>query len=358
MESSTPEKFRCTFPSCSSEFDSKALLRKHKSTKPEHDYCKICDEDFADWEGHLKHRIKSEKHIVCPICGEDFKSEGGQRRHVGQMHAAKQDIRCVGCGGQFTRAGSLMAHIEKKACPVISMEYVEKSRAHKELIAAFLSNPEAYVVPTTVGSVDGGVQIDRGFETEGDDTATIVSGSDGGALLPEVASSDWPKLDTVAYKDGGQQDLLTGLQTLELKEPVTTWGLRASDLLFPNEKENESSKSSEKSHGAAKKALGVPEPWNPDSETFDELIGFKSHLRSSTHLTERISCPGCLKIFNSTTALVQHCESASNRCKIREADDYNQALGVITGGVLDVDGYHDDGTIKYSAAQLSGLGGW
>ena len=64
---------------------------------------------------------------------------------------------------------------------------------------------------------------------------------------------------------------------------------------------------------------------------------------------------GCLKIFNSTTAISAHVESNSYRCQVRKADDYAQALDVITGGVVDVVGYHDDGTVKYRAARLTAL---
>ncbi len=63
----------------------------------------------------------------------------------------------------------------------------------------------------------------------------------------------------------------------------------------------------------------------------------------------------CLKSFNSTTALAAHATSSSVRCQVRKADDFAQALDVITGGVLDVDGHHDDGTIKYKAARLTSL---
>lgn len=58
-----------------------------------------------------------------------------------------------------------------------------------------------------------------------------------------------------------------------------------------------------------------------------------------------------MRLFNSTTALVQHCESPSNRCRIRSADDYNVALDRMTGGYLEAKGILGDGTVRYEAAE-------
>ena len=204
------------------------------------------------------------------------------------MHAAKQDLRCVGCSGHFTRAAALMEHIEHKRCPVISMAFVERNRAHKELVKSFLRDPTAYDASSTTAD-----SVDDGGASLGSDSATVVSESDGGVLLPSVASAHWPKLETLAFKDGGQEDLLTGIQSLEIKEPVTTWGLPAADLLFhsqPMGKENERPKreggedctpngdtvdegkaKSEADMGTTVKTtrVAVPEAWDPESKQFD-----------------------------------------------------------------------------------------
>ena len=63
-------------------------------------------------------------------------------------------------------------------------------------------------------------------------------------------------------------------------------------------------------------------------------------------------CPSCLRVFKSTTALVQHCESPSNRCQIRHTLDYGDALNTLTGGFIGTKGYHPDGTVKYEAAEV------
>jgi hypothetical protein len=147
------------------------------------------------------------------------------------MHDAQQNIQCAGCSRFFVRAGALISHIENNECPVINFGDVEAKRRQKELVREYLRDPEKYedehdTVPEGFAKKDG----DKGSaELEKDELAE----PDGGVLLPDVAN--WPKLDGTKYKDGGQEeDLLTGLQNLELKEPTLTWGGPSVPLLFPD----------------------------------------------------------------------------------------------------------------------------
>lgn len=64
------------------------------------------------------------------------------------------------------------------------------------------------------------------------------------------------------------------------------------------------------------------------------------------------SCPSCFKKFKTTAALVQHCESASVRCQIRNSENYNERLDLMTGGLIEVKGIHPDGSIKYEASDV------
>lgn len=68
-------------------------------------------------------------------------------------------------------------------------------------------------------------------------------------------------------------------------------------------------------------------------------------------MNERLRCPACLRIFKSATALVQHAESQSYKCDIRESEKYRQAVDQITGGFIDAVGKHADNTVKYIAPQ-------
>ncbi|KAI9663444.1 MAG: hypothetical protein M1829_006082 [Trizodia sp. TS-e1964] len=69
--------------------------------------------------------------MACPICGDEYKSETGRDRHMSQMHAASQDVTCVGCGKVFVRAGGLMAHVEQNECPVLSKDLLAWNRTRK-----------------------------------------------------------------------------------------------------------------------------------------------------------------------------------------------------------------------------------
>ena len=76
-------KFPCSYMDCTRGFTSKTDKDNHK--EEEHDYCRLCDEDFDDFDGLLQHKIESEAHICCCVCSMDFRSEGGRDRHQRQV---------------------------------------------------------------------------------------------------------------------------------------------------------------------------------------------------------------------------------------------------------------------------------
>lgn len=73
----------CSYKGCNRRFDKEKGLRIHKEA--EHDYCKVCDEDFDDSDALHFHKMQSEKHVVCNICGIEFLSEPGRDRHAKQV---------------------------------------------------------------------------------------------------------------------------------------------------------------------------------------------------------------------------------------------------------------------------------
>ncbi|KAI9758628.1 MAG: hypothetical protein M4579_002939 [Chaenotheca gracillima] len=384
------QAFRCTFKGCPATFRTKSLVKKHKAANPEHDYCKTCDEDFANEQALVIHKIQSEKHIICPACAEEFKSHGGCKLHIEQMHGAKQHIACAGCGDIFARAGSLMAHIEQNACNKIRPAEFMARRARREVLGRFLADPEAFQE-----------KLDRTAKSEAAQSAateastqltepSLMDDSDEAPILKEktlqpqkqtkAGQSEWPDLQTVAYHKGDQdQDLLTGLRSLTTIEPTDTWGGGASSSLFPDAIRNMTfSQGVENLRGLAGNTFGIlshNEAWDPDSKkfrvssffreadkkyhcphpqcsaSFSNDKDFTTHLSATTHLPEKVQCPACLKLFRTTSALVQHCESPSTRCRIRYTDDFNIALDNLTGGMLEADGYHDDGSIKLKAVE-------
>lgn len=65
------------------------------------------------------------------------------------------------------------------------------------------------------------------------------------------------------------------------------------------------------------------------------MADFKSHLDSPAHRGVDHRCPGCLKIFKSATAITQHLESPSTRCKVQSLNIFQQTVTLVSGGFLD-----------------------
>lgn len=66
-------------------------------------------------------------------------------------------------------------------------------------------------------------------------------------------------------------------------------------------------------------------------------------------------CPGCLRTFKSTAALIAHCESATVRCNINQGNAFAQIMDEVSGGMIQMAGYNEDGTLKYEAADIDVL---
>ena len=75
--------FPCTYEKCTRGFMNKKAFKDHK--EEEHDYCRVCDEDYENEDQLLDHKMKSENHICCGVCGQDFRSEAGRDKHVRQV---------------------------------------------------------------------------------------------------------------------------------------------------------------------------------------------------------------------------------------------------------------------------------
>ena len=73
----------CSFDGCSYLSKTKKEMKNHK--KNVHDYCRLCDIDFASWDDYHTHKIHSTEHIVCPICSADFRTQDGRNAHLRQV---------------------------------------------------------------------------------------------------------------------------------------------------------------------------------------------------------------------------------------------------------------------------------
>ena len=95
-ENKTGEALECSFRGCITRCKSLKELKRHKKAK--HDYCKLCNIDFADWDEYHAHKMESTAHIVCPVCSADFRTQDGRNAHVRQVCYSET----IGVGAQLT----------------------------------------------------------------------------------------------------------------------------------------------------------------------------------------------------------------------------------------------------------------
>lgn len=86
-----------------------------------------------------------------------------------------------------------------------------------------------------------------------------------------------------------------------------------------------------------------------NSVNFMDIDDLKRHLTSGFHQGTDHQCLKCLKRFKTPAALIAHMESSSERCNIKETQQFGRMLSAVSGGFLGVSGRHADGSIKISA---------
>lgn len=78
----------------------------------------------------------------------------------------------------------------------------------------------------------------------------------------------------------------------------------------------------------------------------------QEHLNSGVHKGADHHCVGCLRRFKTPSALTAHMESPSARCHVRESRYFGNALSLVSGGYLGVNGRHSDGSIKIDSPEV------
>ena len=86
-----------------------------------------------------------------------------------------------------------------------------------------------------------------------------------------------------------------------------------------------------------------------DSMSSTDVDDIKRHLTSGVHQGTDQRCLKCLKHFKTVPALIAHMESNSERCKIKDTEQFGQILSVVSGGFLGVKGRSADGSIQICA---------
>lgn len=354
-----------------------------------HDYCKICKLDFEDDAAYHMHKMESEAHITCSICSEDFKSEGGLKRHGLQMHAHEQNIKCRGCGKVFLKGAALMSHIEKSQCPGINKSDFETQRAMVAITMHNISNADdrdpdmmSFATSTAADSVGGGVRIEDLSLLDDTETPDALD-----EPLPRFGSPSSHSSNMTSKEHTARNTLYESNYPKPGSEPkgkgkgsnASTTGRKGDGSMIESWVEHNFP-------GAAQ--TPAPPGWAPPSSengflnTIDPATGQPGHFRvmdlKRDPLTGHYQCPflkcpngpyptiemvqehlncgihkgidhrcvGCLRMFKSPSALTAHMESSSERCRVRESREFGNALNLVSGGYLGVNGRHADGSIK------------
>ncbi|KAL8647740.1 MAG: hypothetical protein Q9226_006309 [Calogaya cf. arnoldii] len=228
---SQTSKFPCPYRDCKRGFLKEGDLRKHK--EQDHDYCKICDEDFEDDEAFHKHKIMSERHITCTVCSIDFKSESGRDRHYNTMHAASHNVKCRGCDVTFAKGAALLLHFEKNQCRPqdkdgISADRFEAQRAAMAMVLQTMNTNRAATTESTGGSLSKLESVAFGGRS--------VAGSSVHGGVP-IEASEQPDFLTDHDRDGRSTDFAARSDASETTErPLSPVSDAGTDLLsFPDD---------------------------------------------------------------------------------------------------------------------------
>lgn len=193
------------------------------------------------------------------------------------MHSAKQNIRCVGCGEMFKRAGGLMAHIEANTCPKITLEHFQDQRAHKEILKSFLTDPEKFQFPpgvdgeTIVRNFGGWKRLKDGSLLDYDMNAPL-----GGRVLDPTKSSN---VDLLNDRLLPEDDVVVGLKDMGLgKRYDATNDERSTTPEVPKSPKPALKFGAKKATTPAKEGKPKPDekqryientnPWDPNSKCF------------------------------------------------------------------------------------------
>ncbi|KAL8859935.1 MAG: hypothetical protein Q9178_003482 [Gyalolechia marmorata] len=374
VSASQASKFPCPYTDCKRGFVKEADLRKHKMQ--DHDYCKICDEDFEDDEAFHKHKIMSERHITCTVCSLDFKSETGrdhkdgisadrfeaQRAAMAMVLQAKNTERAAltdSVGGSLSGlgrvplGGSVAASSAYGGVPIEASEQpdflTEHNRDSRSFNYVSLSGASSTTErPLSPGSSDAGTDL-LSFEHDRPDAlnaSNLAAFNQGAKTLRGLA--DWPALSK--HKD----DVAEGLSNMSISAVERA----ANDIpVSPGIYAPPSVQPSKSGYSVAGEMKGIELQPNALTGEWDcpyYKCGFKALLRQDleAHFDDRNNghrgfehqCPSCLKRFKTASAIMAHLESPTVRCTIRESKGFGNILHLVSGGHLNIAGRHNDGS--------------
>ncbi|ROW15517.1 hypothetical protein VPNG_02394 [Cytospora leucostoma] len=384
------------FPSCKycgAVFPNTAAMRDHKKKR-------------AHEEGHGDSRV----HLCCTICDLDFRTHGALNHHRRQFHPLKQDISCPGCGHHCIKLSDFIKHIEFDECPRLNLETVEARIHHKILWTKGLGELDGmsknYVYnrheksfyphlghdpkpldPWWEGENKhspwqpqegwyGQESVDHKSERIPETTRREnlhghnrtpdqLIGDDNNPLEGGVEKSIWDETKTL-IPDAPAATKPTPEKLLSIKESQLNAAERTRGTNLDPADPNSPMFNAEKFwvayigkykcprrpcklqpvlEGFKDSSAHITSPI--DRKSFTKKAALIQHLRSAAHYGAKVSCPACLRHFESLYALAAHVESQSQKCYMRQSKMYDIFLHQLTLGMAEVGGSHSDFMQKY-----------
>ncbi|KAK2062891.1 C2H2 type zinc finger-containing protein [Colletotrichum caudatum] len=306
---------------------SNKLIEAEKPASHEAIHCNVCGDLFASFDKLMAHKRMAMKvedtHIHCPICTLDFKTTDAKENHIRQqVHPQEQDLVCPGCKKTFVRLAAWMGHLEHDECNSIRRQDVDRNRAQKLTFAHELEKRS-------------GSQFGDYFPTS---HPSVQSASD----KPYMAHTSYFKPDdfTDLKEEAGAN-----------KEVKQDAGLIVNKTASVDDINNPSHPrfNSRKYYNAFTRKFKCPQ--SSCRKSFDTSDALIIHMKAATsHYNAKLQCPGCLRYFRDASSLTAHSESETDRCSIRRSQNYRNYLDQLTGGMVDVNENHRDGTVKYEVS--------
>ncbi|RKF55280.1 putative c2h2 finger domain-containing protein [Golovinomyces cichoracearum] len=305
--------------------------------------CKLCSQIFMTWEEYENHMLNSQAHVFCcDICLIDFRQYATYKRHREHMHPLDQNLKCKTCGKSFPRLGGLIGHYESSQCKSITENQLESVRKQKLQIydsQKDTSNFQNFDCNPSSSKDKNPRPMDECPDTDED----LISFNDRIVTWDYVPKAKNPHVQTLPSssvfqmrhdEEEGGVSLVTNNSTETTLDPYSPQ-FRAENFFVPL-------------------LMKFKCPHRFCGKSFENRPAFMRHMKSQTHRSRELQCRGCLKYFGSATALIQHSESQSLRCRIRELPDYEQVVDIMTSGVATVAGRLRDNSVAYATTK-SGL---
>ncbi|EFW99734.1 dhhc zinc finger membrane protein [Grosmannia clavigera kw1407] len=340
----------------------------------------------------------SREHMNCHICGMKHRTFEGLIRHYQLSHPAKQKLACPGCRTVFPRLHLLMDHMEGNDCPNVTAAQVGDRRMRKALAAAAAGNASSAASEIGIFDVGGRVPAAGYGQYMGLDVPpppadpkaiedgrreAIRQGGSGRKSRPAMPSQALVAATATAttfartarefrHGDSKLPDLLTDSPADGRHRGLDSIGSPADHRGSTAPKNRSQQVSLPGSSAEAGSSLDPNHPSHPDfdvfryknritgrfncphmgcrraGKSFKSASGFITHLRSdAAHTSLRVQCPSCSRYFTTIQALVQHSESQSARCHLRDSEEFHHFLDTLTGGMVAVQGRNIDLTVAY-----------